>query len=417
MRVLLISANTERISMVTMPLGLVLVAGAARRAGHEVAFLDLLGAADVPMAVQAAIEQARPEAIGISIRNIDDQNWRNPRFLLEQARAVVAACRAGSAVPVILGGAGYSIFPQAALDYLGADFGIRGDGEAAFPALLERLRLGQDPRGLEGVHVAGESRPTSRATAPDLDALPLLDEALDGSAWARSEDFWMPVQSRRGCSNDCSYCSTSRVQGREFRERSPRRVVDAIAAMAGRGFRRFYFVDNSFNLPERQALELCRELQERNLGITWRCILYPREVTEGLARAMARCGCVEASLGFESGSSVLLKEMNKHFTPDQVRRTVDLLAACGIRRMGFLLLGGPGETRETVLESLAFAKGLNLDGLKVTIGIRIYPGTPLAERAVREGVIAADDDLLFPKFYLAPGLEPWIWEATAGVAW
>jgi hypothetical protein len=73
--------------------------------------------------------------------------------------------------------------------------------------------------------------------------------------------------------------------------------------------------------------------------------------------------------------------------------------------MGFLLLGGPGETQETVEDSLAFAASLHLDLLKVTAGIRIYPGTPLARVAIREGVIATEDDLLFPRFYLTPGLK------------
>jgi radical SAM superfamily enzyme YgiQ (UPF0313 family) len=123
---------------------------------------------------------------------------------------------------------------------------------------------------------------------------------------------------------------------------------------------------------------------------------------------MARAGCVEVSLGFESGALAVLREMNKRFTPPDVLATSDLLARYGIRRMGFLLLGGPGETRESVAESLAFAGSLGLDDLRTTIGIRIYPGTPLARRAVAEGVVAPDDPLLEPRFYLAPGLEPWI---------
>ena len=77
-------------------------------------------------------------------------------------------------------------------------------------------------------------------------------------------------------------------------------------------------------------------------------------------------------------------------------------------------LGGPGETRETVEESLAFASSLRLDALRVTVGIRIYPSTTLAERAVREGLVRSGDDLLLPTFYLAPGLEPWIQERVAG---
>jgi radical SAM superfamily enzyme YgiQ (UPF0313 family) len=138
-------------------------------------------------------------------------------------------------------------------------------------------------------------------------------------------------------------------------------------------------------------------------------------VGETLVQAMAAAGCVEASVGFESGSEAILRAMNKHFTPAEVRCATDLLAKHGIRRMGFLLLGGPGETRETAERSLAFARSLNLDGLRVTVGIRIYPGTPLHRRAVLDGMVGRDDDLLHPRFYLAPGLEPWINEAVAGM--
>ncbi len=415
MRVLLISANTERINMVTIPLGLGLVAAALRQAGHPVRFLDLLGAEDIPEAVRSAVAAGRPEAIGISVRNIDDQNAQSPRFLLEQAREVVAACRAHSAAPVVVGGAGYSIFPRAALDYLGADYGIRGDGETAFPALLERLRAGLDPRSIRGVHVAGQAGGGGRAQAADLDQLPLWDPALDGYA-LQGEEIWVPVQTRRGCPNDCSYCSTARIQGRRLRCRSPRQALGAIAALARLGLRKLYFVDNNFNVPRQQALELCAGLLAMDARPAWRCIIYPRNLGEDLARAMAASGCVEASIGFESGCATMLRGMNKHFTPEEVRRTLDLLARHGIRRIGFLLLGGPGETRETVEQSIGFARSLGLDALKVTVGIRIYPCTPLARRAVEDGQVAPDDDLLRPRFYLAPGLEPWIHEAVAGLA-
>ncbi len=83
--------------------------------------------------------------------------------------------------------------------------------------------------------------------------------------------------------------------------------------------------------------------------------------------------------------------------------------------MGFLLLGGPGETRETVEESLTFADSLPLDAMKISIGIRIYPGTELAQTAVADGLISPDDDLLLPIFYMVPGLEEWLRETVA--AW
>lgn len=413
MKVLLVSANTERLNMVTIPLGLGLVCAAARSAGHEVVFLDLLAEADPRGAVKRAIAGFAPEVIGVSVRNIDDQCRESPRFLLEAVREVVAECRAGSRAPVVLGGAGYSIFPREALAFLGADYGIAGDGEAAFVALLERIAAGESPADLPGVHAAGGGPSTGRAHSRNLDALPLWDEALAPPA---SEDLWVPVQSRRGCPNDCSYCSTSRIQGRRIRRRSPRRVVETVGRLARAGLRRFYFVDNSFNIPEHHALELCKELAALDPPVIWRCILYPERVGEELVRAMAAAGCREVSLGFESGCRRILREMNKRFTPEDVRRTSDLLAAHGIRRFGFLLLGGPGETRESVEESLAFARSLRLDDLRITVGIRIYPGTPLAKRALAEGVIASEDDLLYPRFYLAPGLEPWIHTRVAAAS-
>ena len=412
MKVLLISANTERVSMLTLPLGLGLVCAATRAAGHDVGFLDLLAENDPLDAVGRAVQAFTPDAIGISVRNIDDQSEQNPRFLLDPARAVVEACRARSSAPIIVGGAGYSIFPKQALEYLGADIGVAGDGEAAFPAILERLGQGLSPAGLPGVYVPGEPPAVPRAEVAHLDGLPLWDAAL---ALPEGEDDWVPVQSRRGCPNDCSYCSTARIQGRTIRCHSPLEVVEAVGRLSRQGARRFYFVDNSFNLPESHALALCAGLAALEPKVTWRCIIYPERVSARLVRAMADAGCVEVSLGFESGSPRVLRELHKRFTPDDVRRTSDLLKAHGIRRRGFLLLGGPGETRETVEESLAFADSLGLDDLRVTVGIRIYPGTPLARRALAEGVIASEDDLLHPAFYLAPGLEPWIHErVTAG---
>jgi radical SAM superfamily enzyme YgiQ (UPF0313 family) len=413
--VLLIAANTERISMVALPIGLGLVAAALRQAGHQVSILDLLDCGDARGAIRQSLQRGLPDAIGISIRNIDDQNRQQPQFLLEKAREVVAACRLGSHAPIVLGGPGYSLFPREALAYLEADYGIRGDGEAAFPALLERLGWGLDPRDIPGVQVAGDIGATDLATVKNMDLFPLWDPALERPSDLEAPDFWVPIQSRRGCPNDCSYCSTASIQGRAIRCRSPHLVVAAITALARKGYRRFYFVDNSFNLPEAQALELCRDLQGLSPGVLWRCILYPQAVSEELVQALASSGCMEVSLGFESGSPKILQEMNKRFSPEDVRRTSELLRAHGIRRQGFLLLGGPGETRETVEESLAFAQSLNLDGLRFTVGIRIYPGTPLARRALEEGCIENEQDLLHPRFYLAPGLEPWIHERLAAV--
>jgi radical SAM superfamily enzyme YgiQ (UPF0313 family) len=131
---------------------------------------------------------------------------------------------------------------------------------------------------------------------------------------------------------------------------------------------------------------------------------------------MAKAGCEQVSMGFESGSKRILKNMNKRFTLAEIRQISDILSDHGIRRMGFLLLGSPGETRKSIEESLVFADSLKLDSLKITAGVRIYPHTSLAKKAIEEGVISSQDDLLLPRFYLAEGVEPWLRETLKGWA-
>ncbi len=414
MRVLLVSGNREEINMVSLPLGLALVAEAARLAGHEVRMLDLLGVEDPGPLLAGSIAEHGPEVIGLSVRNIDDQNMAAPRLLLDQVREVVEVCRRHSRAPIVAGGAGYSIFPDSALSYLGADMGLAGDGEDAFPALLARLAQGGDPAGVPGLWLPGHGLTAPRAFPRDLDRVPLA-AAARWFGQARRADLWLPVQSRRGCPMACSYCSTPVIEGKAIRRRSVSSFTQGLAELMATGYGQFYFTDNVFNLPPGHALELCRALARLDPKPRWRCILYPGGLKPELVEAMAGAGCVEASLGFESGSRPVLRGLGKRFALEEVRSARALLAGQGIRCMGFLLLGGPGETRASVEESLAFAESLKLDMLKLTIGIRIYPGTDLARLAVAQGMIPPEDSLLLPRFYLEPGLNGWLKEKLA--AW
>ena len=223
--------------------------------------------------------------------------------------------------------------------------GLRGlrrrGGRVSRPARLHRKRWrvrAVCPASTSPVATTPKTRRSRRTSAPCR---------CGTRRWARSRTpraptCGSPSQSRRGCPNDCSYCSTSRIQGRRLRARDPREVAEHVAMLGRAGYRRVYFVDNSFNIPEQHALDLCDALSRLAAGVEWRCILYPHRVPEELVRRMAQAGCVEVSLGFESGSPRVLREMNKRFTPADVREISDLLAAHGIRRMG---LPAPGRPR------------------------------------------------------------------------
>jgi radical SAM superfamily enzyme YgiQ (UPF0313 family) len=411
MKVLLISANTEKINLLPLPLGLGCVAAATKSAGHETMVLDLMADGDSDSLIRTAIASFGPDLIGISIRNIDDQA-RGGRFLLDEVRCVVQHCRRLSTAPVVLGGAGYSIFPESALTYLEADMGIQGEGEVAFPTLVDRLARKADLAGSPGLYIKGLGLQGKRGYATDMDSLP-ISQAHEFLA-SRDREVWLPFQTRRGCPMDCSYCSTATIEGRTIRKRSPEAAAAALECCAGEGFRKIFIVDNTFNIPSGYAKELCGEIIRRGLEIRWRCILYPGKIDEELVALMADSGCEEVSLGFESGSERILRNMNKKFNLREVRRTAEMFARHGIRQLGFLMLGGPGETRESVLESLTFADTLPVDQLKVTSGIRIYPYTALARTAIDDGMISPADDLLLPKFYLVRGIEEWLSETVKG---
>ena len=410
MKVLLVSANTELINMPVLPLGMSCVAKAAEDAGYDVTQINLMAKQDALTGLIETINECAPDVIGISVRNIDDQVSTNTRFLLEPVKAIVDACRSNSDATIVLGGAGYSIFPHHTLEYLGVDMGIQGEGERSFPLLLDALKNGSDPSRIPGLFDRQRGVQNSNKPVMDIDGLKLPEP--DKQIWslddAKDQPIWLPIQTRRGCPLNCSYCSTPTIEGRIIRKRRIDTIIDALKAYSSAGFDHYFFVDNTFNVPSGYAKALCEKISASGLKIKWRGIFHPWKTDEALIAKMAASGCSEISLGFESGSDVILRKMNKKFDVKDVKRVSEMLKSYGIGVMGFLLLGSPGETRQTVLESFEFVDSLKLNAVKVTVGVRIYPYTALADHAKQAGMIATDDNLLSPKFYIEDGMDAWV---------
>ncbi len=417
MRVVFISANTEQINMPVLPIGMARVAAATEKKGHEIKILNLMRPEHVHLSLDDVLLSFKPDVIGISVRNIDDQNKESPHFLLPPVKQVVQECRRLSQAPLVLGGPGYSIFPEAVLEYLQADFGISGEGEHAFPQLLDIIHQDPNPSDIPGLVLPRERENPKPKRIRNLDNYPLPQPGkhLDIPGGVSREEIWVPFQTRRGCPLYCSYCSTPFIEGDFIRCQSVCTALDNLRAYAATGYKKFFFVDNTFNLPPSYAEALCDALIRAELDIAWQCIIYPTRLHPRLAEKMSRAGCVGTSLGFESGSPEVLRAMNKRFSPDDVQQASQVIGAYGISRMGFLLLGGPDETRDTVQESIEFAEKLELESMKVTAGIRIYPHTALAEKAIARGVLGPDQDLLHPAFYLEPDLDGWLQAKMARV--
>jgi radical SAM superfamily enzyme YgiQ (UPF0313 family) len=238
---------------------------------------------------------------------------------------------------------------------------------------------------------------------------------FDVTAYHEASGTEMPgcitVQNKRGCHMKCIYCSTPLLEGKHCRWRDLRQTVNEMACLNNeKNIHRFFVVDNVFNFPLSQAKDFCREIIAQGLKISWQAILNPAFGDEGLFELMAEAGCGFVSLGNESGHELVLRNLRKGFTLDNVRKAAGLARANGIRYACFLLLGGPGETRDTVTESVEFLEELSPDLVTLRAGIRIYPGTRLEALAREEGMIGDGQDLLHPAFYLSPELGEWIWD-------
>ena len=220
MKILLVSPNTENTAMPVYPAGMHLVAQAARQSGHNVVTLDMFEHLAPWQALDQAVQDLAPDVVGLSVRNIDDQTMESPRFFLEETRKVVRRLREITPAPIIVGGAGYSIFPISALEYLEADMGLAGEGEIALPALLHALEGQNAYDSVPGLYLPQVGKVGPQQLLRDLDSCPLPRQEWLSKDLKNRDDFWMPFQTRRGCPLNCSYCSTSSIEGRPIRKRS-----------------------------------------------------------------------------------------------------------------------------------------------------------------------------------------------------
>jgi radical SAM superfamily enzyme YgiQ (UPF0313 family) len=169
-----------------------------------------------------------------------------------------------------------------------------------------------------------------------------------------------------------------------------------------------FFTDAIFNFPADHAAEVCREIIRRNPGVFWVTSVHPAYLDGELIALMKEAGCKAVSLGCDSGSEKMLHVLRKGFTREQLRVAAQALEEAQLNYMLSLIIGAPGEDRQTVEETVAFLERRTAFMVDFCIGLRLMPGTELAAIAVREGVIRGDDPLMEPRFYLSTGIKDWI---------
>lgn len=397
MKILMLSANRERSPYPVFPIGLSYLAAPLTAAGHQLSVLDLCFENEPEEALSGALDGFKPALVVLSLRNIDNVTWPNSRSYLEGIRRVVSVCQGHA--PVIVGGSGFSLMPGEVLEYLGADYGVVGEGEEILPLLVERIESGRDKAALPGILCRGETE--FRAPLP-IASISTPDRSLFDVARYQREGGMTNVQTKRGCPFACVYCTYPLLEGRRMRLRPVADIMAELCALvAEHAVRYVYFVDDIFNYPPDFAEELCREMITSQLKINWTAFINPAFMTPSLLDCMLAAGCDAVEYGTESGSPAMLKNLGKSFTVADVRSASQLCRSRGMDFAHYILFGGPGETRDTILESFALMDELEPTAVITMTGIRIYPGTPLYQTALAEGVITAATNMLEPVFYIS----------------
>jgi len=370
-KILLINSNRFKHPWPVIPFGLCYIASSLESNGnHTVSFLDLCFSSDCEKDIQKEIRNFQPDVIGISIRNIDDTGGYQVHFLLEDVKNdVVDYCKREFQGPIVIGGASVGISGREMLEYFDLEYAIQGDGEAVMPEFINRIENRLPLEGLNGLIIRRENRivqDNGPLRVQDLDSLPFPRPSryLDLEQYRRFGSS-LQIQTKRGCAFKCSYCTYNRIEGKQYRLRSPKLVADEIEILVKEtGINRIEFTDSIFNVPLFHAKEVLKELSRKNLELRLHTMgLSPSAIDEELLDLMKHTGFNEADIGAESTCNIILESLGKNFQKNDIIKTANLLRNKKIPATWFMMLGAPLETKKTVLESLNTIEKLFQNGI------------------------------------------------------
>ena len=402
MRILLLSTNTFTEPYAVYPLGMSVIAGALTAAGHEVRQFDpmVCGKDECYGQLAGLLQEFRPAAIGVSIRNLDNMDSSDESEpLIHDSIEIVRYLRTLSQATVILGGSGFSLQPATILRLTGADYGIVGEGEDVAVKLLSRLADGENIT--DKLHC--------NCTEKQFGAS-YQDDILD---FYNKETNSIPLQTKRGCSCNCVYCTYPMLEGHHVRMRDPEQVVSEIITLHQRfPDAMLYFVDAVFNDPGKKYLELLELMLRRNAVMPWTAFITPEQLEEEEIKLMAAAGMTAVDLGLDASTDATLAGIGKNFTFRDIPQICRTMLNLDVDVTASVMFGGPGETEKTVMAGIANLRSLEPVYSIIFSGIRILTGAPLLDLAKKQGLVPSDWDGIRKLFYYAPGLTPaWLDQA------
>jgi len=325
----------------------------------------------------------KPILVGVTIRNIDDSFFASRDFSLRRAIPILEEIKRSTQAPICLGGVGFSIFPFESLAFCDVPYGICGDGEDGLVKLVIALKDKVEPKTVPGLVWRENGRYRKNAILPvSLEKMDLASRPLIDNGFYLENGGQVGFETKRGCSLNCTYCPEPLIRGKNVRLRSPLNVVEELTNLYNRGIQVFHTCDSEFNCPYSHAVSISKAIIQAGLGskIKWYAYCSPEYFTDELAYLMRKAGCVGIDFGADHGDNNMLGLLGHGYTSDNLIRIRETCLKHNIICMFDLLLGSPGETRESIETTIRLMKQIKPDRVGISLGVRLYPITRVGQK-------------------------------------
>jgi radical SAM superfamily enzyme YgiQ (UPF0313 family) len=409
-QIVLINANV--VQPPVSPIGLEYVADSILRAGLPLRVIDLAFEKNWQTCLQKELKPADALLVGVSVRNTDDCSFISGKSFLPWIHEVVTEVKKHTEALVFLGGVGFSVMPDIAVQTTGADGGIAGDGEDAIVTLAQAILHKDDIEPLANlVFRKNGTIVCNPRKNVDLAHLPAPSRSIFNNKQYEMQGAMVGIETKRGCSQDCIFCADLTAKGTQLRLKPPKIVAQEFGNLVAQGVTWFHLCDSEFNLPIAHAKDVCHALIDSGLNnrIHWYAYCAPFSFDRELMMLMKRAGCNGINFGVDSLDDGQLRRLGRHYSGDDVKQLTDLLNQENFNYLFDFIVGAPGETLATVQTTIERIRRYGVVAAGMAVGARVYPNTrldrTLANATSPEGLRPVHDRKSeTPVFYLSPSL-------------
>jgi len=345
------------------PLGPAYAAAILEKAGHEVILIDA-----------KALKLSKREALDrVKKFNPNIMAFMLTTYIFHQTLSWIKYLKREVNVPVICGGLNLAYYPKETLSHKEIDFGIIGSARESLPKLVKAIQKNKDFSNIKGICYRKNGKVF--VNMPDsfhdeIDKLPfparhLLPNEKYYQFISKKKNFTIMLTAK-GCPYLCTFCPIGRMPYSERKVENVMREVEECYKKYH--VREIDFFTPTFTVNKKFIFEFCnglRNLRKKGITIDWSCRSRTDTVDEEMLKNMASVGCKRIYYGIESGNPEVLKNVNKYIKAEKIKKTIKLTQKYGIKALGFFMIGNPGETKESVEETIRFAKKLDLDYVQV----------------------------------------------------